>query len=44
MAYERLADFVQNLVKMPHIYQPVMLITLLLKASDDLVRGPSEGG
>src|SRR5918997_6651043 len=29
MAYERLADFVQNRMRMSHVYQPVMLLALL---------------
>jgi ATP adenylyltransferase len=29
MTYEQLVDFVQNRMRMSHIYQPVMLITLL---------------
>src|ERR687893_1588397 len=29
MTYERLADFVQNRMRMSHVYQPVMLMTLL---------------
>jgi ATP adenylyltransferase len=29
MTYEQLADFVQNHMRMSHIYQPVMLMTLL---------------
>jgi diadenosine tetraphosphate (Ap4A) HIT family hydrolase/5-methylcytosine-specific restriction endonuclease McrA len=29
MTYERLADFVQNRMRMSHIYQPVMLMALL---------------
>jgi hypothetical protein len=29
MIYERLADFVQNRMRMSHIYQPVMLMALL---------------
>lgn len=29
MTYGRLADFVQNRMRMSHVYQPVMLITLL---------------
>jgi hypothetical protein len=29
MTYEQLADFVQNRMRMSHIYQPVMLMTLL---------------
>ena len=33
MNYERLADFVQNRMRMSHIYQPVMLIVLLGEGS-----------
>ena len=29
MDYERLADFVENRMRMSHVYQPVMLLTLL---------------
>jgi ATP adenylyltransferase len=29
MTYEQLVDFVQNRMKMSHVYQPVMLMTLL---------------
>ncbi len=29
MAYERLVDFVQNRMRMSHVYQPVMLTALL---------------
>ena len=29
MTYERLADFVQNRMRMSHVYQPVTLMTLL---------------
>ncbi len=29
MTYEQLADFVENRMKMSHVYQPVMLMTLL---------------
>ncbi len=29
MIYEQLADFVQNRMRMSHVYQPVMLMTLL---------------
>lgn len=29
MTYERLVDFVQNRMRMSHVYQPVMLMTLL---------------
>jgi ATP adenylyltransferase len=29
VAYDRLADFVQNRMRMSHVYQPVMLMTLL---------------
>jgi diadenosine tetraphosphate (Ap4A) HIT family hydrolase len=29
MTYEQLADFVQNRMRMSHVYQPVMLMTLL---------------
>ena len=29
MTYERLADFVQNRMRMSHVYQPVMLLALL---------------
>ena len=29
MTYERLADFVQNRMKMSHVYQPVMIMALL---------------
>jgi hypothetical protein len=29
MTYEHLADFVQNRMRMSHVYQPVMLMTLL---------------
>ena len=29
MNYEQLADFVQNRMRMSHVYQPVMLMTLL---------------
>jgi hypothetical protein len=29
MTYEQLADFVQNRMRMSHIYQPVMLLALL---------------
>ena len=29
MTYERLADFIQNRMRMSHVYQPVMLMTLL---------------
>jgi hypothetical protein len=33
MIYERLADFVQNRMRMSHIYQPVMLMALLREGS-----------
>jgi hypothetical protein len=39
MACERVADFVQNRMGMSCVYQPVMLMTLLLKMTDDLVGG-----
>jgi hypothetical protein len=39
MACERVADFVQNRMRMSRVYQPVMLMTLLLKMTDDLVGG-----
>ena len=39
MACERVADFVQNRMRMSCVYQPVMLMTLLLKMTDDLVGG-----
>jgi ATP adenylyltransferase len=29
MTYERLADFIQNRMRMSHVYQPVMLMALL---------------
>jgi ATP adenylyltransferase len=29
MTYERLADFVQNRMRISHVYQPVMLMALL---------------
>ena len=29
MSYEQLVDFVQNRMRMSHVYQPVMLMTLL---------------
>jgi ATP adenylyltransferase len=29
MTYEQLLDFVQNRMRMSHVYQPVMLIALL---------------
>src|SRR5919107_322287 len=29
MTYEQLVDFVQNRMRMSHVYQPVMLMTLL---------------
>jgi diadenosine tetraphosphate (Ap4A) HIT family hydrolase/5-methylcytosine-specific restriction endonuclease McrA len=32
MIYEQLADFVQNRMRMSHVYQPVMLMTLLRAA------------
>jgi ATP adenylyltransferase len=32
MTYEQLADFVQNRMRMSHVYQPVMLMTLLRAA------------
>jgi ATP adenylyltransferase len=28
-SYEQLADFVENRMRMSHVYQPVMLMTLL---------------
>jgi len=30
MTYEQLVDFVQNRMRMSHVYQPVMIMTLLL--------------
>ncbi|HZF59700.1 MAG TPA: hypothetical protein VEZ19_14655 [Rubrobacter sp.] len=39
MAYERLTDFVQDCMMMPHVYRTVMLMTLLLKMSANLQRG-----
>ena len=33
MTYERLADFVQNRMRISHIYQPVMLMALLREGS-----------
>jgi hypothetical protein len=39
MAHERLADFAQNRMKISHVYQPVILIALLPKMTDDLLRG-----
>ena len=33
MIYERLADFVQNRMRMSHIYQPEMLMALLTEGS-----------
>jgi hypothetical protein len=33
MNYERLADFVQNRMRMSHIYQPVLLMALLREGS-----------
>jgi ATP adenylyltransferase len=38
MIYERLTDFVQNRMRMSHVYQPVMLITLLRGGGRSLVR------
>ena len=38
MTYERLADFVQSRMKVSHLYQPVMLMILHLKITDDLER------
>jgi ATP adenylyltransferase len=29
MTYEQLADFVENRMRMSHVYQPVMLVALL---------------
>jgi len=31
-SYEQLADFVENRMRMSHVYQPVMLLTLLRAA------------
>ena len=44
MNYERLADFVQNRMRMSHIYQPVMLIALasLSSAHPEVVRATLE--
>jgi hypothetical protein len=48
MTYERLADFVQNRMRMSHIYQPVMLMALptLSSAHIEVVRATleQEGG
>ena len=48
MIYERLADFVQNRMRMSHIYQPVMLMALLREgnAHIEVVRATlvQEGG
>jgi hypothetical protein len=48
MNYERLADFVQNRMRMSHIYQPVMLMALptLSSAHIEVVRATleQEGG
>jgi ATP adenylyltransferase len=33
MGYERLADFVGNRMRMSHVYQPVMLLTLFRLSS-----------
>jgi ATP adenylyltransferase len=38
MTYERLADFVQNRMRMSHVYQPVMLMTLLRGGGRSSVR------
>jgi hypothetical protein len=48
MNYERLADFVQNRMRMSHIYQPVMLMALpsLSSAQIEVVQATleQEGG
>jgi diadenosine tetraphosphate (Ap4A) HIT family hydrolase len=46
MQYEELADFIENRMRMSHIYQPVMLLTLLqndgLSSTNDIARAISE--
>ena len=44
MNYERLTNFVQNRMRMSHIYQPVMLIALasLSSAHPEVVRATLE--
>jgi ATP adenylyltransferase len=32
-SYEQLADFVENRMRMSHVYQPIMLMTLLREGS-----------
>jgi hypothetical protein len=44
MSYEQRMDFIRNRMRMSHVYQPVMLVTLLPKMTEDVARGPNEGG
>ena len=39
MSYEQRMDFIRNRMRMSHVYQPVMLVTLLPKMTEDLARG-----
>jgi hypothetical protein len=39
MAYERFADLVQARMRMFHAYQPVVLVTLLPRMTDNLFWG-----
>jgi hypothetical protein len=37
MTYEQLLDFVQNRMRMSHVYQPVMLMTLLRRGGSSSI-------